>query len=94
MTEFGRRVKENDSGGTDHGYGGPMVVVGAGVNPGVHGPWPGVATAALADGDLAVTVDQRTVLAELLARRLAAPNLASVFPGFDTASASWVGVGV
>jgi uncharacterized protein (DUF1501 family) len=94
MTEFGRRVEENDSGGTDHGYGGPMVVVGAGVNPGVHGAWPGVATAALADGDLAVTVDQRTVLAELLARRFGAPDLTSVFPGFDTPSAGWVGVGL
>ena len=93
MTEFGRRVEENDSGGADHGWGGPMLVVGAGVNPGVHGPWPGVAPATLAGGDVAVAVDQRTVLAELLARRLGAPNLASVFPGFDTSSASWVGVG-
>jgi len=92
MTEFGRRVHENDSGGVDHGWGGPMLVVGAGVSPGVKGPWPGVAPLSLDNGDLAVTVDHRRVLSELLVRRLAAPNLADVFPGFNAAPATWVGV--
>ncbi len=92
MTEFGRRLGENDSGGTDHGYGSQMLVVGGGVLPGVHGTWPGLAPAALDRGDLAVTVDQRTVLAELLTRRLGASNLGEVFPGFDTSPGTFVGV--
>ena len=46
----------------------------------------------LAGGDLAVAVDHRTVLWELLARRLAAPDLGAVFPGFDTSVPTWVGV--
>lgn len=92
MTEFGRRVSENDSGGTDHGYGAPMLVIGAGTVPGVHGGYPGVAPDDLDSGDLAVTVDQRTVLAEVLTRRLGAGNLASVFPGFDASPGSFLGV--
>ncbi|MCB1012271.1 MAG: DUF1501 domain-containing protein [Microthrixaceae bacterium] len=92
MTEFGRRVAENDSGGADHGYGSPMIVVGGGAVPGVHGEYPGIAPADLDNGDLAVTVDQRAVLSELLAKRLGASNLAGVFPGFDTGAAGHVGV--
>lgn len=92
MTEFGRRVAENASGGADHGFGGPMLVVGGGAAPGVHGTYPGVAPADLDNGDLAVTVDQRTVLAEVLARRLGASDTSTVFPGFDTSPGSWVGV--
>ncbi len=92
MTEFGRRVGENDSGGADHGYAAPMVVVGAGVAPGVHGDWPGVAPADLLDGDVAVTVDHRTVLAELLTQRCGAADLSAVFPSFDASPGSFVGV--
>jgi len=92
MTEFGRRVGENDSGGADHGYGGPMVVVGGGVSPGVKGPWPTVAEDALDRGDLAVTVDQRTVMSELLASRLGSGDLSGVFPGFNTSPGTFVGV--
>ncbi len=92
MTEFGRRVSQNASGGTDHGYGAPMMVIGAGAVPGVHGGYPGVAPGDLDSGDLAVTVDQRSVLAEVLTRRLGAGNLAEVFPGFDTSPGSFLGV--
>lgn len=91
MTEFGRRISQNDSGGTDHGYGGPMMVIGAGAVPGVHGGYPGVAPADLDGGDLAVTVDHRTVLAELLTRRFGAGDLSGVFPGFDTSPATFLG---
>lgn len=91
MTEFGRRVAQNGSGGTDHGFGGPMLVIGAGAVPGVHGGYPGVAPADLVDGDLAVTVDHRTVLAELLARRFGASDLSAVFPGFDASPATFLG---
>ena len=37
LSEFGRRVEENDSNGTDHGYGNVMFVAGAGVRGGYHG---------------------------------------------------------
>ncbi len=92
MTEFGRRVAQNDSGGTDHGYGAPMLVVGAGASPGVHGEYPGLEAGDLDGGDLAVTVDQRTVLAELLTRRLGASDLGGVFPGFDSSQGTFLGV--
>lgn len=92
MTEFGRRPAQNASGGADHGYGSQMLVVGGGVRPGVHGVWPGLSPAALDRGDLAVTVDQRTVLSELLVNRLGATDLGGVFPGFDTSPGTWVGV--
>jgi uncharacterized protein (DUF1501 family) len=81
MSEFGRRVTQNDAGGTDHGHGGVMMVLGDGVNGGVYGSWPGLADGALEDGDVPVTTDFRSVLGEVVARRLGNPDLATVFPG-------------
>ena len=44
LSEFGRRVEENGSGGLDHGHGNAVLVVGGGVDGGrVHGRWPGLA---------------------------------------------------
>jgi uncharacterized protein (DUF1501 family) len=84
MSEFGRRVAENASAGTDHGHGGAMFVLGGAVNGGhVYGRWPGLAPGVLyGPGDLAVTTDFRTVQAELIEKRLLNPHLADVFPGF------------
>ena len=83
LSEFGRRVEENASGGTDHGHGGAMWLLGAGVRGGrVYGRWPGLAEAALDDGDLAVTTDVRDVLAEVVARGLGNPRVDEVFPGY------------
>ncbi len=61
MTEFGRTVRENGSGGTDHGTGGAMLVAGGAVRGGrVHGRWPGLAEAELYAGrDLMPTSDVR-----------------------------------
>lgn len=82
MSEFGRRVAQNSTGGTDHGHGNLMFVAGGNVVGGrVHGPWPGLSDSALLDGDLAIATDYRDVVAEILTRRLATPNLAAVFPG-------------
>lgn len=84
MTEFGRRIEENASGGTDHGTASFMFVMGGAVNgKKVYGRWPGLAPEALAEpGDLAVTTDYRTVLGEILERRLGSTRLDEVFPGF------------
>ncbi len=85
LTEFGRRVKENGSGGSDHGHGQAVLLMGGGVDGGkVHGQWPGLAESALVDGDLAGTTDYRTVLAEALEKRCGAGSLTEVFPSLPT----------
>lgn len=86
MSEFGRRLKSNESTGTDHGHGNAMLVLGGNVNGGrIHGTWPGLAVEQLDDrADLAVTTDYRTVLSELLARRLRNGQLKKAFPGMKT----------
>ncbi|MGL5827330.1 MAG: DUF1501 domain-containing protein [Nocardioides sp.] len=84
LTEFGRRVEENGSGGTDHGYGSVSFVLGGGVNGGkVYGRWPGLAPDELIDGDLAVTTDYREVVGEVLTRRLGVTDLNAVFPDYQ-----------
>ncbi len=83
-SEFGRRLRANKSGGTDHGRGGVMIVMGAGVKGGrILGAWPGLEEAALEERvDLAVKTDYRLVLSELLEFHGGAPLGASVFPGY------------
>lgn len=82
MSEFGRRVAENGSLGTDHGHGNCMFVMGPKINGGrVLTQWPGLAT--LYQGlDLQVTWDFRDILAEIVQNRLGNPALANVFPGY------------
>jgi len=86
MSEFGRTVRENGDGGTDHGHGNVMWVLGGPVRGGkVYGDWPGLSTAALYEGrDLAVTTDFRTVLAGVAERHLGLGDraLAQTFPSF------------
>ncbi len=82
MSEFGRRVQENASAGTDHGHGNMMMMMGGGVKGGqVYSQWPTLAPDALSDGDLAITTDYRDVLAEIVAQRLGNAKLGEVFPG-------------
>ena len=71
-TEFGRTVRENGSGGTDHGHGSCLFVLGNSVDGGkVHGNFPGLSTAALYEGrDLPVTTDFRAVFCELAGKHL------------------------
>ena len=84
MSEFGRRLRENENRGTDHGHGGAMLVLGGNVNGGLYGQWPGLATDQLYDkADLRITTDYRTVLSEIVIGRLQNPNLGNVFPGLD-----------
>ena len=84
-TEFGRRVAENASQGTDHGTAGVAYLVGGGVNGGqVVSDWPGMKTADLEMGeDLRITTDLRTVLAEMLIKRLGGSDISTVFPAFS-----------
>jgi len=83
MTEFGRRVYENASLGTDHGRGGVMFILGGGVRGGVHGRWPGLGESALeGPGDVAVAQNYRDVLAPVLSRHAGAFAPEKVFPGY------------
>jgi uncharacterized protein (DUF1501 family) len=63
LSEFGRRVAPNDSGGFDHGQGCLALVVGNRVRGGVAGDWPGLTN--LADGDLRSVNDLRSLIAEV-----------------------------
>lgn len=62
-SEFGRRARQNASGGTDHGTAAPQFIMGGGVRGGLHGAYPSLAD--LQDGDLRHTVDFRSVFATL-----------------------------
>lgn len=68
FSEFGRRVAENDSQGTDHGTAGPVFLAGPSVKAGLHGSTPDLAD--LVDGDLKMTTDFRRVYATVLSKWL------------------------
>lgn len=70
FSEFGRRVRENASRGTDHGTAGPMFVLGGRVRGGFHGSIPSLDN--LDSGDLRFTVDFRSVYATILQKWLGA----------------------
>lgn len=80
FSEFGRRVEENGSKGTDHGAAAPLFVLGSAIRGGVFGDAPGLTD--LEDGDVRFTTDFRQVYATLLERWFnvdARPILASTF---------------
>jgi uncharacterized protein (DUF1501 family) len=85
MSEFGRTVEENGNGGTDHGHGSLMMVLGGSVQGGkVYGQWPGLEKEQLFEGrDLAVTTDYRAVLGELIRGHMGQKDLGPVFPGYQ-----------
>jgi uncharacterized protein (DUF1501 family) len=85
MSEFGRRLTQNDNVGTDHGWANVMMLMGSQVAGGrVLSNWPGLSPAQLFQGvDLKVTIDYRDVLAEIISERLGnADNLPYVFPNY------------
>jgi uncharacterized protein (DUF1501 family) len=93
MTEFGRTVRENGSGGTDHGTGGCAVLAGGAIDGGrILGRWPGLGDQQLLDErDLAPTSDVRELAAAMLYRQfdVTVDDLtAKIFPGvtFDKGS--------
>ncbi len=86
MSEFGRTVHENGNGGTDHGHGNVLWVMGGKVRGGeVYGHWHGLAANQLHEGrDLPVNTDFRDVLVSVLERHLHLSDgqLSQVFPGY------------
>jgi uncharacterized protein (DUF1501 family) len=93
MSEFGRTARENGNGGTDHGHGNVMWLLGGAVNGGkVYGDWQGVADGALNEGrDLPVTTDFRSVLAQVAERHLQLTDrqLAHIFPAMPQRAAGF-----
>jgi uncharacterized protein (DUF1501 family) len=84
MSEFGRTARENGTGGTDHGHGSVMLLLGGKVQGGrVLGNFPGLEREHLfEERDVPVTTDFRDVLAEACERHLGMPDAAPLFPGY------------
>lgn len=82
MSEFGRTIYVNGSGGTDHGRGNAMFVMGGAVNGGLYGAYPSGPLEDGPEGDLEVQNDFRRVLAEVLTKRMGGADLGAVFPGY------------
>ncbi|MCH8620783.1 DUF1501 domain-containing protein [Undibacterium sp. TS12] len=93
MSEFGRTAKQNGNGGTDHGHGNVMWILGGKVAGGkVYGDWRGLASDQLYEGrDLAVTTDFRSVLAQVCERHMGLSDnqLVKVFPDHGFARANF-----
>lgn len=66
FSEFGRRVAENASGGTDHGAGAPLFLFGNSLKAGLHGTPPALKPGDLVKGDVKFTTDFRSVYAGVL----------------------------
>ncbi|MBH0007744.1 DUF1501 domain-containing protein [Salinibacterium sp. SWN1162] len=87
MSEFGRRVGQNDSSGADHGHGGLAMVLGGGVKGGVHGKWEGLGADVLDHGDVPGSNDFRDLLGEVVMNRLdlSAADASVIFPDWKVA---------
>lgn len=85
MTEFGRTVKQNGTGGTDHGRASCNFILGNNVRGGiVHGKVDSLSPENLEDGrDLPVTTDFRSVFGEVANQHLLIRNNKSLFPGWE-----------
>jgi uncharacterized protein (DUF1501 family) len=81
FSEFGRRVAENGSAGTDHGTAAPMFVIGRHAAPGLHGVYPSLTD--LDNGDLKYTVDFRRVYASMLEQWLEVDSREVLGQGFE-----------
>jgi uncharacterized protein (DUF1501 family) len=79
FTEFGRRVEENGSLGTDHGTATPMFVLGKGVKGGFYGKHPSLTD--LDDGNLKMTTDFRSVYATMIKEWLGYGDTQAVLKG-------------
>ena len=84
FSEFGRRVTENGSRGTDHGAAAPMFIIGSHVKSSLLGTEPSLAPADLEDGDIKFGTDFRSVYATLLQDWLKTPSVPILGRQFDT----------
>ena len=84
FSEFGRRVLENGSGGTDHGAAGPVFLAGTSVKPGLLGAYPSLTE--LEDGDLKPVLDFRRVYATILEGWLGLPPAPALGGAFERLS--------
>ena len=97
LSEFGRVLYQNDSGGTDHGAGNVLLVAGTNGNirgGQLYGEWPGLQQLGFNDG-LPITTDYRSVLADILTTRMGvsvAQINATIFPGLNFGSGMGIGV--
>jgi uncharacterized protein (DUF1501 family) len=73
FSEFGRRLTENASAGTDHGTAAPVLLTGSGVKAGIHGPYPNLQDLD-AGGDPKHAIDFREVYATVLDKWLGCPS--------------------
>ena len=83
FSEFGRRVKENASGGTDHGAAAPLFLAGGGIKAGLMGQMPSLDPKDLFDGDVKYNTDFRSVYATVLEQHMGVKSagiLRSQFP--------------
>ncbi|HVR47108.1 MAG TPA: DUF1501 domain-containing protein [Candidatus Binatia bacterium] len=72
FSEFGRRIEENGSRGTDHGEASPLFLIGGGVKGGLYGTLPDLSSTNM--GNLRYTIDFRSVYATVLERWLGRPS--------------------
>src|SRR5205823_15048156 len=98
MSEFGRRLRRNDSNGTDHGTASTLLVIGNRVRGGLHGDPPDLAHPDR-NGNLVATVDFRSVYASVLGGWLGADPtqvLGAAYPALDlfTGPAGWTFPGI
>jgi uncharacterized protein (DUF1501 family) len=94
MSEFGRTARQNGTGGTDHGHGNVMLVLGGKVQGGrVLGNLPGLGPELLFERrDVPVTTDFRDVLGEVTERHLGLPDASGLFPGYALDKARRLGL--
>ena len=84
FSEFGRRVAENGSQGTDHGEAAPLFVIGSSIKPGFHGPSPDLRREKLSRGDVAFQLDFRRIYATMLRDWLKADDVKVLGRKFET----------
>jgi uncharacterized protein (DUF1501 family) len=84
MTEFGRAIRQNGSGGTDHGHASALFALGGPVKGRkVYGKWPGLAPDQLYEGrDLALTTDFRQVFSEVVMKHMGTSDASRIFPSY------------
>jgi uncharacterized protein (DUF1501 family) len=72
FSEFGRRIAENASRGTDHGEASPLFLIGGGVKGGIYGRYPDLTNTSM--GNVRFETDFRSVYATVLERWLGQPS--------------------